>query len=251
MLRRGKVRTKQMTKRNLIILSLLALAALAVLVGLGTWQLQRLAWKEQLTARINARAYGSPVELEDVLAKWRADGDVEYARVRLSGRYLHDKERHFYATLDGRPGWHLITPLVLGDARVVFVNRGFIPSELKNLAQRQDGTAGGEQDVIGLVRVPSGTKTWFTPENEPERNQWFWLDLSNMAASVFDKSTVTTLPFIVEAEKRDGTNEWPKRGITRLSLANRHFEYALTWYGLALGLIAVYAFFVRSRLRQQ
>ena len=240
-----------MTRSSLILLTVLALIALAVLVGLGTWQLQRLAFKDQLIARIEARTRGAPLSLGDLLAKWQCDGDIEYLRVHVSGQFLHNMERHLYAVFEGQPGWYVLTPLELNNGTVVFVNRGFVPDKAKAQDQRRDGLTTGSQEVLGLVRVPSGQKNWFAPDNDTSRNQWFWFDLQNMTASVSNKLKVSVLPFVIEAERQDNVSRWPQGGVTRLSLPNRHFEYALTWYGIALGLIGVYAFFVRSRLRSR
>jgi surfeit locus 1 family protein len=59
------------------------------------------------------------------------------------------------------------------------------------------------------------------------------------------------VPFIVDAELDPGLpGGFPKGGVTRLELPNRHLEYALTWYGLAAALVAVFAAFAVTRWRQ-
>ena len=228
--------------------SLFTLCGVLLLLGLGGWQLQRLAWKEGLIARIEARAHGDPSPLAEVLAEWRRSGDVDYRRVQFSGRFLHDKERHLYWVLEGGAGWRVVTPLVTEGGAVVLVDRGFVPQALKNPAARTAGQPSGTVRVIGLARAP-GAQALFTPDNDPVGNMWYWRDLDGMAASVLSRDDRGKLvPFFVEAEKSDGAGGWPAGGVTRLTLPNKHFGYALTWFGLAAALVGVFvAFVVRHR----
>lgn len=228
------------------------LAALAVLIGLGTWQIQRKAWKEGLLDAIAQRATAAPVSLDAAARRWTTGEDLEYLRVTASGRYHHDKERLLYAPGKEGPGFHVFTPLETADGRTLFVNRGFVPERLKDQASRATGQPQGEVEVTGLLRGPA-EQGWFTPANEPIRNLWFWRDLDGMAASVLGPSQARVLPFFLDEQPRDPAQQpgtWPRPGVTRLDLPNRHLEYALTWYGLAGTLIAVYLAFAHARLRR-
>ena len=100
-----------MPVQRLIGFTVFALAALALLIGLGLWQLQRLQWKQGLIAEIEARTKAPPVGLAEALALASKGDDPSYLRVRAAGRFDNDKEQHLYAIADGAPGWHLITPL--------------------------------------------------------------------------------------------------------------------------------------------
>ena len=227
------------------------LAGLALLIGLGIWQLQRLTWKEGLIARITARARAEPIPLDAVLARWaRGERDVEYVHVRLEGRFHHDKERHLQAIRHGRPGWEIITPLERADGLIVLVDRGFVPDNLEDPARRAKGQIPGPVALTGLVRVPPAHAGWFTPEAERARNRWYWRDLSGMANSAFAGKGVRVAPFFVDADALPVPGGWPRGGVTRLSLRNKHLEYALTWFGLAAALIGVWALFVRRHLRE-
>jgi surfeit locus 1 family protein len=231
--------------------TLTALVGLAVLGALGTWQLHRKAWKDEIVARIEERTRGAPVGLDAAIAEARRTGDLEYRRVRVRGRFRHGEERYFYAP-DQRlgPGIHVYTPLETSAGTLVFVNRGFVPEALKDPATRPAGQPAGEVEVTGLVRLP-GVKGTFTPANKPDRNLWFWRDLEALLASLGPIKTLRTAPFLLDAEvSPENPGGWPRGGVTVLKVPNRHLEYALTWYGLAGALLVVYAVFVAGRFRQ-
>lgn len=227
-------------KSSLVKLTLFAAASMALLIGFGTWQLQRLAWKEGLIERIEARAHGDPVSLAAVLRNWSQSGDIEYQRVRLSGVFDHSGERHLYTVVEGKPGWRIITPLKTGENEIVLVDRGYVPPSLKNPENRTAGQVRGTVTVTGFARAPGG-KNAFTPENDPARNIWYWRNHEGMAASILDAGSRERLvPFFVEADAAAVPGAWPKGGVTRVKFVNRHLEYAITWYGLAVALLGVY-----------
>jgi len=232
--------------------ALFTVAGFAILVGLGNWQLQRSIWKAGLTDRIEARVEAMPVPLREVAAAFASGGDVAYRRVSVSGRFLHGKERHYYFVGSYGPGWNVYTPLQLDDGGIVFVNRGFVPEQLRQPASRAAGQLAGQVTLTGLVRLApeNGAKGWFVPDNQPEDNAWFHLDLAGMRGSVFDASDASrVLGFFVDAEAEPANpGGWPKGGTTRLQLPNRHLEYAFTWFGLAGTLVCVFLAFAWSRL---
>lgn len=230
--------------------TVMTLAALPVLVGLGTWQLQRKTWKEGLISRLEARTHAPAVDLADAVSRYAATRDIEYLRVKVYGRLLYDKERYLYATDDrDGPGWQVITPLLTAGQTIVLVNRGFVPEALKDPAKRSAGNPDGEVTVVGLART-SEEPSWFTPKNDVARNIWFWRDIPGLYRSAFDNPVSSVLPFLIEAQAEPANpGGWPKGGVTLVRLPNRHLEYVLTWYGLAVALVAVYAMFVSARLR--
>jgi surfeit locus 1 family protein len=233
--------------RPLIVPAILTLAALGVLIGLGNWQLERLAWKEALIERIEARANGEAVSLTLAKEAWEADGDVEYYRVLLIGRFLHAHERHIYGIVDGSAGWRIITPLETVRGDIVLVDRGIVPEPLKEPAQRPEGQIAGTVELVGIARAP-GAPSAFTPDNQPAANRWFWRDVDGMIASLPEELRPRVLPFMAEAEMMDVPGGWPRGGATFLDLPNRHLEYALTWFGLALALLGVFAVYARRKL---
>ena len=227
-----------------------AAAGLAVLIGLGTWQLERKRWKEGLIAKIAARVNAPPVRLmRDMRAAVIETEDLEYLHIAFRGRFHHDKERYLYAPAPSGLGWHVYTPLEYAPARVVWINRGFVPDARKDPASRREGQVAGQTEVTGLVRKPHA-RGMFTPANDVAHNLWYWPDVAALHASAFGGTGAEAQAFTVDADAKPAPpGGLPAGGVTRLDLPNRHLEYALTWYGLGLTLIGVYVAFAASRLR--
>jgi len=234
---------------SLLKLTLATIVGVAILIALGLWQLQRLNWKEGIIARIEARTEGDPVTLEKALALATERDDPSYFPVQVEGRFHHDRERYLYAiSLDGKPGWNVITPLETVAGDVVLVDRGFVPDALRDPASRPQGQIGEVVEVTGLIRTTQ-TPGLFVPDNEPDRNQWFSRDLSAMSRSMFPGDTVQVAPFFLEAKAGEVPGGWPQGGQTRLDLPNNHLQYAWTWFSLAVVLVAVYAAYVWGAYR--
>lgn len=239
--------------RSLVLPGLATLVALAILLGLGTWQLQRKAWKEDLIAQIEARAYGEPGALvpEAEWPSWRADRD-EFRKVRVTGTFLHPFEAPVYGLAQGErqgapiQGYYLMTPLKLATGAIVMVNRGFVPTDLRDPARRPESQPSGEVTVTGLVRAPEARNP-FTPNDDPARNQWFARDPRGIAAA---HGLERVAPFLIDADASPNPGGWPRGGQTPLTLSNNHLQYALTWFGIALTLVGVFGAFAWKRLKE-
>ena len=224
--------------------TVISLPAFLVLLGLGTWQLERLHWKEQLIAQRAAAMNAPPVPLPGSLDEARAE---EFHNVRVRGELLNDKELYLAATNDlGTVGKQVFTPLRLEDGQILFVNRGFVPDERKDPARRAEGQLAGTVEIEGRLRIaPEAKPHWFVPDNRPDRNFWFYPDLKAMAAS---DGLDGVLPFYIDAGPAPNPGGWPKGGITRLdNIPNNHLQYAITWYALAIALAAIYVLSHRRR----
>jgi len=229
-----------MPRRRLpVITGILVLIALAILISLGTWQVERLHWKEGLLADIAARQVAAPVPLADIEAMAASGGDIEYRKVTATGRYINNKERHFFATWRGQTGFYVYTPLELADGRALLVNRGFVPYENKEPEMRMQGQLTDQQTVTGLAREKlPGKPSWVVPDNDIAKNIFYWKDLDVMAESVgLEKARV--IPFFVDADSTPNPAGLPIGGVTQVDLPNDHLQYAFTWYGLAAVLVAV------------
>lgn len=231
--------------------------AFAILVSLGSWQMQRKAWKEGLLAQIAERVHAPPVSLSTILGSLSAsfpEGyDPEYRHVVVSGRFHYDKEQFLWAPDPvAGPGYHVYTPLEFAPGRVVWVNRGYVPHSRQDPATRVDGQVAGDVAVTGLVRQPVTDPGRFTPDNEPYRRMYYWRALDEMHDAAFGGSAMAKVPFFVDADASPANpGGLPKGGVTLVQLPNRHLEYAITWYGLAGTLLAVFGAFSLARVRRR
>lgn len=237
--------------RSLILPSIFALAAFALLCGLGLWQLQRLAWKEALVERISQRAKisSAPPPAENEWPRVNAEDD-EYRRVHASGTLRHDREALVYSLLSAPkgklsgPGYWVLTPLETADGALLFINRGFVPLERKDPATRREGQVSGTVTVSGLLRLPE-RRFWFTPADDPARGIWQERDPAAIAKAY---GLARASPFFIDADASPNPGGLPQGGETKLVFPNRHLEYAITWFGLALALVAVFIAFIRKQL---
>jgi surfeit locus 1 family protein len=235
--------------RSLIWPALVTLAGIAVLISLGIWQLQRLAWKEALIARIEARAKAPPSPLPPQ-SEWAAlkPEDYEYRHVSLRGRF--DAREALVFRGSGReagegPGYLVLAPLLLPDGAAVIINRGFVPSAAKDPASH--APQAGEVTVTGLMREPE-PRNLFTPADQPDKNLWFTRDPGAIAA---DFGLTRAAPFSVDADSSGDPKALPRGGTTVIAFPNNHLAYALTWFGLAAALAGVFGSWAWTRIRPQ
>lgn len=235
--------------RRRLLAIVFGLPVLAMLIGLGTWQVQRLHWKEALLATIEQRIHAVPEPFAEVEARFQATGDVDYWPVTVTGEFLHGGERHFFATNEGQSGFYVYTPLKLVDGRFLLVNRGFVPYDDKDPATRPEGQLGGEARVTGLARNPLAQKpSSMVPDNDPAKNIFYWKDRDMMAASAGLPADAKIVPFFIDADKTPNPGGLPVGGVTIIDLPNSHLQYAVTWYGLAAALAGVLGIWLwRSR----
>lgn len=216
--------------------------SLAILIGLGTWQVQRLFWKEgeieKRQTRVSAPAVPLPESFPD-------PAQMEFTRVRLEGRFLHDQEFHLGARTDnGRVGYHIVTPFALTDGRVVLVDRGWVPENRRDPITRVEGQIEGPMTIEGLLRTGGWKGFDFArPPNKPEERFYFWLDLPVMAQTLVEAG-VSEAPVItevyVDAVASEVPGGLPVGGQTRVNLPNDHLEYAITWYAFAVILAVIW-----------
>ena len=214
---------------------------LLLLLGLGSWQIERLFWKRELIAQRQAASAAVAVPAPRSFEEARG---MEFRHVSDEGVFLHHKEIFLGATSEaGRNGYQVLTPLEELGGRITFVNRGFIPAELKDPTKRAAGQISGTVRVTGLLRLPPAEKpVWFLPDNRPDLNYWFWVDLRAMASA---ERLDGVAPFYIDADATPNPGGWPKGGVTRVNLPNDHLQYAITWFSLAVALIVVYFLFHR------
>jgi surfeit locus 1 family protein len=241
--------TDAAARRSLLLPSLAALLALAVLLALGTWQLERRAWKHSLIATINQRLAAPPASLPDALNRLDPAA-LEFQRVAFRARFEHDQEALVFTSgsalrsdVSGQGYW-VFTPARLPGGGVLVVNRGFVPEGRQDPRTRPEGQVAGAVEIVGALRLPEA-RGLFTPADNPSRNLWFVRDHLAMAAA---KNWGAVAPFFIDQEAPPAPGGLPRAGKIAPNLPDNHLQYAITWYGLAAVLIAVFAAWLRSRL---
>lgn len=219
--------------------TLLTLAALAVLIGLGSWQIERLHWKLDLIATI-ARRMAEPATPAPPEADWPSLDlkGLEYRHLRLTGTFENDKELHYFTQNDdGDPGYDIVTPLALdGGGGVVLVDRGFVPLDRKDPATRAEGQIEGPTSLTGVARAPQPSGL-FSNADDVAKNVWYTRDPKRMGEAL---KLARVAPFYVEADATPNAGGFPIGGRTQVNIRNEHLQYAITWFGLAAVLLAVY-----------
>ncbi|WP_298563969.1 SURF1 family protein [uncultured Aliiroseovarius sp.] len=201
-----------------VIAIILSLAVLALFIGLGTWQVQRLHWKEGVLAEIDARIAADPVSLPEAPDKAR---DM-YLPVVVSGTFADGTLRVLVSTKQAGAGYRLISPL-LTDQGAILIDRGFI-----RVADELPPVPEGPVQIEGNLHWPDDRRS-STPDNDVAGNTWFARDLDRMA------DTLDTQPLLVIT--RQMTPAEPRvlpLPVTSDGVPNRHLEYAGTWFLLAL-----------------
>ena len=210
-----------------------AVVLTAILVGLGVWQLQRLTWKENLIASVSGHMTAAPISLDQALRL--SPDDVQYRKVALDGHFDNARESYVFTTdANGDAVYHVLTPFITDDGRTLMVDRGEIPKDKLPPQSRQP--VEGRAHIVGVWRVPDAPGP-FTPAPEPATHIWYARDLKGMAAA---HGVALAAPVVIEADSQPNPGGWPKGGQTVVDFPNNHLSYAVTWFGLAAGLIGVY-----------
>jgi cytochrome oxidase assembly protein ShyY1 len=208
-----------------------------VLIGLGTWQLDRKAWKEALITAMDARFAAPPMALPPA-SEWptlNAD-NAEFRRVTFQAQFEEGRGVYVYVAGSAlrddikEPGYFVFQPGRLDDGRTVVVNRGYVPMD-QSLPFR-----GGRAEVVGYLRWPEA-RSWLTPDPSASSDTWFVRDQRAMAAA---KGWGDVAPFYVDQERPVPAGGLPRPATLKVNLRNDHLQYAMTWYGLALVLVGIF-----------
>lgn len=210
------------------------ITAMVVTIGLGTWQIKRLQWKQELLASIEQAKQAEPLAS---LPPNETVASHEFARVKLSGWWVKDVEfhvtpRYFRDTL----GYHVFAPLKLKDGRVVIVNRGWVPAKRKELQDRPESAAEGHTTLVGMIRV-GADRNPFTPPSSSEKNVWFARDVELMSIA---GGLENVAPVSIDAIGKQDPNLYPVPFDGDIKIYNQHLSYVVTWYGIALGILVIF-----------
>jgi len=270
-----------------VFLAILAAVLFAGFCSLGTWQVQRRAWKLDLIERVEQRVH-APAAPAPGPAAWpfvNARSD-EYRHVRVRGHYLYDAQTLVQASTELGSGYWVMTPLRREDGTIVMINRGFVPSKARSAVAPAPATADGINEVSGLLRL-SEPKGGFLRDNDPAAHRWYSRDVQALARA---HSLARVAPYFIDAAAVPGAGAGvtaaapvtatatapgeapapgtaasaqppassptpsveavtPVGGLTVVRFHNNHTVYALTWYGLALMVLVAAWYTAREERR--
>jgi surfeit locus 1 family protein len=201
------------------------------LIALGNWQVARRSWKLDLIARVDSRVHAPPAPAPGPAA-WPSvtAAQDEYRHVVAHGVFKNGSETLVQANTEYGAGFWVLTPLVTDRGFTVLINRGFVPGDRRNAADRAAGAVTGEAAVTGLLRMtePKGS---FIQSNEPQAERWYSRDVAAIAAA---RGLGAVAPYFIDADATPNSGGLPIGGLTVIAFPNNHLVYAITWYSLAL-----------------
>lgn len=217
------------------------IGALITTVGLGTWQVKRLQWKEALIAEIETARTQQPLEMMPFKnAELKAK---DFYPVKLEGVWVENTEFHVTPRwFKGQLGYFVVSPFIECDGRKLLINRGWVPADRKDPATRPETAVSGAATIHGIIRV-SNERNWMTPPNDPKRNLWFGRDVKEMAASANIENPILAMVDIVGPQD---VKQLPVPSDGQIRLRNDHLSYILTWYGIALGVVVIFVVYHRK-----
>ncbi len=235
----------KMTFRPLFWPTFFTIPAVILLISLGGWQLSRLAEKTELIAQFEQRSNAVAIGISQVSEPIEG---FEFQRISAKGKYLHQLEIYLTGrTYEGNAGFHVVTPFSTSDS-VILINRGWVSEAYREPSTRPFSLTEGEIFVEGILRLP-GRKGYFVPENEPEAGFWFTLKPDEIAHHLKQEDMINN--FYIDVIRTGEIITLPIAAEVNIDVPNSHFNYALTWFGLALALIGVYLTFHHQNGRLQ
>lgn len=223
--------------RRLLWPAVMTAAMLAVLLGLGTWQVERLHWKQALLARIALAEAAPPIPLPAE--------PQPFTKVAVIGRLRNDLSAQYGAEVHDTPsgpqlGSRLIVPLERQGAEPLLVDRGWVPSTRRQPISLPDG----EVTIEGYVR-PGDRLGFFAATDNPAERLFYTLDPAAIGTAL---GLQRVAPFVLVAMGLPPPEHWPAPARHLPRPPNNHLSYAITWYGLAFSLVVIFVIWARRTL---
>lgn len=233
-------------------LTVTALIAMAILVGLGLWQVRRLAWKEALLAKIAALEAAPARPIAQALSQ---EGSMEFVRVQAScappPARAAGPSLYRYAVRDDRIGWRLLGAcrVAAGPYDGIVLDRGIIERFMGSTSpQAMSFPAAGA--VVGVLRT-AGAKPWLGPAVMEQTSGFIAyrvLDGASLAQIAHAQGLSRPAPYILAVEHETPSLAGVTPAAIPKDIPNNHLVYAITWFSLALILAWFYgAMMIRWR----
>ena len=214
-----------------ILFNIFVIFFITLFCSLGTWQLYRLQWKQELISQIDQGLKSTPISYSKNISK-------DYQRVILEGKYNFKNQIYLYSlNSKGQPGFDVISPFQTLEGDNILVNRGWINKEMKNKSQIN---LINQNKIQGLLRK-IGKKNIFKPENDTQKNIWFSINL-NQIQEVTGENFRNYVVFL-----EDNTINFPIPKKITVDVPNNHLKYAITWYSISISILFYFLYFRRQQ----
>ena len=212
--------------KNIFLFNIFVFLFITLFCALGTWQLYRLQWKQDLIGEISKGLKSTPIQYSKNIKK-------NYQKVILVGEHNFKYQIYLYSlNSKGQPGFDVITPFQTINKENILINRGWIKKEFKHDPKINFPT----KNIIGMLRK-ANRKNIFTPDNDLKENIWFSINLEDVQ-KITDKKFNE---FIVYLDDKNIIIPKPKK-IT-IDVPNNHLKYAITWYSISISILFYYLYF--------
>ena len=211
--------------------SIFVFTFITLFCALGTWQIYRLQWKQDLINQINEGLNSTPL-------KYSKNIKNNYQRVILQGKYDFENQIFLYSLNEkGQPGFDIITPFETTEEEYVLINRGWINKEMKNNSKIN---LVNKKKIVGLLKKIE-KKNIFKPDNDIKKNIWFFIDL-NKIQEITGRNFINSIVFL-----EDKTINVPSPKKITIEVPNNHLKYAITWYSISISILFYFLYFRRQQ----
>ena len=215
--------------KNKLLFSVFVFFFISIFIALGSWQLIRLDWKNELLNKIDASLEKEPVDL-------MTNVHEDYLKIKTSGIIDFDKQIYLYSLNEkGAPGFNVVNPIIINNKNFL-LNRGWISFDKKS---SKEINIFDNKIILGTLKKQIKASR-FKPANDIKNNYWFTLDRND----VFTYTNKNFSPFIIYL---NNNLELPKPKIITVNIPNSHKKYAITWFSLALSIFFFYLYVRKNK----
>ena len=211
--------------KHKFLFSVFVIFFILVFIALGSWQIVRLDWKNNLILEIENSLKNPPVELTN-------SNEENYLKIKTSGSINLEKQIYLYSLNEmGTPGFEVLNPILINDIDYL-INRGWIPFEKKSLPEINFVD---QNQIVGTLMLQTKPSS-FKPENDIEKNYWFTLNREDILK-------FTERNFSEYVIYLNGDYKIPKPRVITAKISNNHKKYAITWFSMAISILLIYLYF--------
>jgi surfeit locus 1 family protein len=216
-------------------------------ISLGIWQMQRLKFKDNLVAQYEKYKAAEPALLN--LKDFDQKRDL-FKKVKIQGVFLNESEIYLGAKYlssnrdKSELGYHIITPFKTKRGDVLFVNRGWVPQDKKDPATRPESITKKRTEITAMIRESQGKAPWFMPQNQPEKNIWFWIDIPAMTKFLNDAHIKKVQPVLLQEIRSQ--RALPVNVSEEIEFYNQHLTYIWMWFGISLAIFICWIFYIKK-----